>query len=222
MRLLASALLSAVVIGIAGCGDQQAAKPPEKRVSITTATAVSRDLPVTESAVGALTSILTSTLDDGHGAPVSVRLPFPDHIARRLKVGQSVTLSGFLDSSRNTTGQIREIRPALNSTTQSMEVIVSVADRRWRPAGSIRGEVVLDVRRGAVLVPEQAVVLRPAGQVVYVISGESVAARQVRTGITRDGLVEIVEGLKPGERVANDGAALLSDGAKVVVRESSS
>jgi membrane fusion protein, multidrug efflux system len=102
----------------------------------------------------------------------------------------------------------------------SREVIVAVpSNRNWRPEGSVRGEVTLGVNRNALVVPEQALVLRPAGSVVYVIDGNVAKERPVKTGIARDGMIQITAGLAAGETVAVDGAALLSDGAKVNVQE---
>lgn len=89
----------------------------------------------------------------------------------------------------------------------------------WRPSGSLRGEVTLGVRQNAVVVPEQAVVLRPAGTTVYMIENSVARERPVKTGVARDGMIEIIEGIPAGATVAVDGAALLSDGAKVGVRE---
>ena len=43
-------------------------------------------------------------------------------------------------------------------------------------------------------------------------------AHPVKTGIQREGMIEILEGIQPGWIIAVDGAALLSDGAKVSVR----
>ena len=80
--------------------------------------------------------------------------------------------------------------------------------------------VVLNVRRGTTVVPEQAVVLRPAGAVVYVPEGDKVKERTVLTGVQRDGESEILTGLKPGETVVVDGAGMLSEGAKIKVRDS--
>jgi len=70
------------------------------------------------------------------------------------------------------------------------------------------------------VVLEQAVVLRPAGTVVYVPEGDKVKERKVQTGVQRDGESEILTGLKPGETVVVDGAGMLSDGAKIKVRDS--
>ncbi len=213
-------LLVCAVIGI-GCGKKEEQKPPEKVVNITTAQVIARDLPLTESAVGSETWVSQADTYD----PTSVlarrfyiRLPFPMDIVRRLKIGEPVTLTNFEDGKK-AVGVIREIRPALSTMTQTVEVIAEVKKPGgWRPAGSIRGEVTLEIHRNMPVVPEQAIVLRPAGAVVYVISDNVAHAHTVTTGIQRDGVIEILEGVQSGWIVAVDGAALLSDGAKVKVR----
>jgi len=212
-------LLSAVIA--AGCAKKEEQKPPEKIVNITTAKVLTRDLPLSESAVGSETWVGQAQTYD----PTSdlarrfyIRLPFPIDIVRRLKIGQPVNLTNFEDN-RKAVGVIREIRPALSTLTQSVEVIVEVKNPGgWRPSGSVRGEVVLDIRRNALVVPEQAVVLRPAGSVVYVPEGEVVQERKVTTGILREGEIEVLEGVKAGEAVAVDGAGLLSHGTRINVR----
>jgi hypothetical protein len=67
------------------------------------------------------------------------------------------------------------------------------------------------------MVPEQAVVLRPAGTVVYIVENQRVRQRVVQTGLKQEGLQEIVKGLEPGEVIATDGAGFLSDGAAVTL-----
>jgi multidrug efflux pump subunit AcrA (membrane-fusion protein) len=68
-------------------------------------------------------------------------------------------------------------------------------------------------------VPAAAVVRRPAGDVVYVVSGDKVAERKVTVGIREAKRVEVLAGLEPGETVAVSGAGFLTDGALVTVRE---
>lgn len=219
IRAVFVGLLTLTALG--ACDKQEAPKPPEKITHITVAPATVRDLPITESAVGAETAIgLALDYDPTRlsGGTFYVRLPFPEHVANRLKIGQTVTLSSFSDPAKTAPGSIREIRPALDSTTLSREVIVAVSGA-WRGVGSVRGEVVLGIRKNALVVPEQAVVLRPAGGVVYVTAGDAVQERAVRQGLKRNGEIEIISGLSAGETVAVDGAAQLSDGAKVKVRD---
>lgn len=214
------ALLSFAII-TAGCGKKEEQKPPEKVANVTTAQVTARDLPLTESAVGSETWVSQADTYDPTrdlARRIYIRLPFPLDIVRRLKIGQPVTLTNFEDGKK-TIGVIREIRPALSTMTQTVEVIAEVkSPGGWRPAGSVRGEVALEIHRNMPVVPEQSIVLRPAGAVVYVISDNVAHAHPVKTGIQREGMIEILEGIQPGWIIAVDGAALLSDGAKVNVR----
>lgn len=152
------------------------------------------------------------------GERLQVRLPFPETLADRLRVGLPVRLSTPL-SAEVVNGTIQELRPAVAQGSRAIEAIVELPrPEGWRPGASVRGEVVLATRE-AVVVPEIAVVERPAGRTVYEIADGKARARVVKTGIVVDGAVEIVEGLAPATAIAVDGAGFLSDGAPVEVRE---
>jgi len=221
MSKLPILLTLAGLVLVAACGKKEADKPAEKIVNITTVVVQKKDLQVVESAVGNATSLgVAQALDPTRvrRGTFTVRLPFPEHVARQLKPGQRVKLTSFDSPDRTANATLKEIRPALDSSTQTMEVIAELpGGASWYSVGSVKGEVVTGVRRGALVVPEQAVVLRPAGSVVYALDGELVKERPVKTGVLRDGELEITTGLKSGETVAVDGASLLSDGAKVRV-----
>lgn len=221
MSKLPILLTLAGLVLVAACGKKEADKPAEKIVNITTIVVQKKDLQVVESAVGNATSLgVAQALDPTRvrRGTFTVRLPFPEHVARQLKPGQRVKLTSFDSPDRTANAILKEIRPALDSSTQTMEVIAELpGGASWYSVGSVKGEVVTGVRRGALVVPEQAVVLRPAGSVVYAVEGELVKERPVKIGVLRDGELEITTGLKSGETVAVDGASLLSDGAKVRV-----
>jgi membrane fusion protein, multidrug efflux system len=217
-----AAVLAAGLLAFLAACSREAPKAPEKISVITTATVKTRDLPMVESAVGAET-VVGAALDFDPTRDTArrffVRLPFPIHVARQIRVGQPISLTNFTDN-RTVNGRIRQIMPALNSLTQTIEIIAEVPNAgTWRPDGSIRGEIVLGIRRNALVVPEQAVVLRPAGTVIYVPDNGVARERVVKQGILRDGEIEITSGVKNGETVIVDGAGLLTDGARVKLRE---
>jgi hypothetical protein len=110
----------------------------------------------------------------------------------------------------------------VNAGNRALDAIVrfDAEGRAFRGGGSVNARVVIGVKRDALMVPEQSIVLRPAGKVVYVVNNERVTQRIVETGLRQDGLQEIVKGLAPGELIATDGAGFLSDGAAVTIAAS--
>jgi RND family efflux transporter MFP subunit len=152
---------------------------------------------------------------------LNVYLPFPETVAPRLKVGLPVEISSPVVGGDPLQARIDELKPAVVAGSRAVNVIVRLRDvQGWRPGASVDGAVTLGVRKNAVVVPEQSVVLRPAGKVVYVIEGNRASQRVVETGYKRDALIEILAGLDGDETVALDGAGFLTDGAPVNVQSS--
>lgn len=149
-----------------------------------------------------------------------VHLPFPEAAAPRLKVGMPVRIASPLAPGGSLSGVVEDIRPTVGETNRAIDVIAGIDNPGvLKAGGSVDAVVVTGQREGAVLVPEQAVVLRPAGKVVYLIAEGKATQQVVEAGAKQGGKVEIVAGLKGGETIALDGAGFLSNGAAVSVKE---
>ena len=146
-----------------------------------------------------------------------VHLPLPESIAAKIHAGIKVRLT-TPTSSNEVLSTIRELKPLISETSRAVDVIADVNDQAgWQPGASVKGEIILGEHPDAVLIPEQCLVLRPAGEVVYVIKDGIALQRVIKSGIRQDGKIEIIEGLAAGEVVAKDGAAFLTDKAKVKI-----
>lgn len=144
-------------------------------------------------------------------------LPLPENIAAKIHAGIKVRLS-TPTSNDEVLSTIRELKPLISETSRAVDVIADVNDQAgWQPGASVKGKIILGEHPNAVLLPEQCIVLRPAGEVVYVVKDGLALQRIVKTGMRQDGKVEIIEGLSAGELIAKDGAAFLTDKAKVKV-----
>ncbi len=65
--------------------------------------------------------------------------------------------------------KIAELKPQLISDSLAIDVIADIVNQpNWQAGGSVRGTVVFK-EISNLSVPEQSIILRPAGQVVYVI-----------------------------------------------------
>ena len=141
-------------------------------------------------------------------------IPFPEKLASKLKAGTPIILKS--PTSPNTiTSEIAQLKPKLMSDSRSIDVIADIENELdWQPGASVKGTIIFSTRQG-LAVPEQSVVLRPAGQVVYVVNGDKVEQRNIEMGINQNGVIEIISGLGQSEIVALDGAGYLTDQTKV-------
>lgn len=146
-------------------------------------------------------------------------LPFPEVIARDIRPGMKVNLRSVAGSEQTVESAVKEVRPVIGRSSRAVEAIVEFENPDgWRAGGTVVGEVVVEERPASVVVPEASVVLRPEGAVVYRIESGRAVEVPVKTGVAKDGWVEIREGLSGGEAVAEDGAGFLTGGVAVDVR----
>ncbi len=146
-------------------------------------------------------------------------LPYPESAAPRIRPGQPVRLSSPLAPGKVTEGVVEDVKPVLAESSRALDVLVRIKnDGSLLSGGTVNAAVVTGQKPEAVLVPEQSVVLRPAGKVVYVIHEGKAKQTVVQAGSKKDGRVEIVKGLAGGETVALDGAGFLTDGAAVSIK----
>jgi RND family efflux transporter MFP subunit len=146
-------------------------------------------------------------------------LPFPERLSGQLAAGLAVTLEQPSRPGERVTGTVTEVRPMVGTNNRAIEALVALPSQSdWPPGGTVSARVVL-LSRDGVVVPVQAVVRRPAGDVLYVVNGDKVAERKVTVGIRTSERAEILDGLRAGEQVVLSGAGFLTDGALVAVRK---
>ncbi|MFQ5486940.1 MAG: efflux RND transporter periplasmic adaptor subunit [Gammaproteobacteria bacterium] len=152
---------------------------------------------------------------------LKARLPYPETLLSKLHKGLPVRLSSPSVPEVMLETTVSEVRPSITFGSRSAQVIINLENPgSWQPGATVTGAVRVALHKGAIVVPEACVVRRPAGTVVYVIDDGKAAQRVVQTGLRRDGQVEILSGLKAGERVAVDGSGFLTNGVAVVVKGS--
>lgn len=152
-------------------------------------------------------------------ARLRAHLPYPESIAPRIRLGLPVRLSSPLAPEIKIEGIVEDIRPTISEGSRSIDVIARINNPGpLKSGGSLDAVVVTGQKPAAIVVPEQSVVLRPAGKVVYRIIDGKAVQQIVEVGSKQQGVIEILSGLQGGETVALDGAGFLSNGAAVNVK----
>ena len=139
--------------------------------------------------------------------------------ALELKKGQRIRLQVDPVPGRSFEGRITRVSPAVDvaNRTAALEAEVPNPQGFLKPGLFARGAVLTREDAGVPFVPEGAVSYFVGITKLFVIGDGKAQERSVRVGGKQDGAVEILEGVKPGERVATSGLAQLYDGAPVRV-----
>ena len=114
-------------------------------------------------------------------------------------------------------GKVRFVSPALRADQRALtvEAVVPNANAELKPGMFATARIEQSKRDPAVLVPDTAVRVVSGTGRVFVINGDRAEERIVTTGQKVNALVEVVSGLKNGERVATANVGQLVDGIKV-------
>jgi multidrug efflux pump subunit AcrA (membrane-fusion protein) len=134
-----------------------------------------------------------------------------------LQKGQPVKITIVALPDRVFTGSIQIITPALDLQSRTAEIQISIPnpDLALKPGMFGRAEIILRSNPQAVLVPIQSLLTEVDKDFVFVLKEDKVFRRPVRKGVVRDTVVEILQGVSPGEQVVTAGQASLKDGAQV-------
>lgn len=134
-----------------------------------------------------------------------------------LQKGQPVKVTVTAFPNRTFQGRIAVITPALELQSRTAEIQISIPNPGYilNPGMFGRAEILLRSNPQAVLVPIQSLINEVDKDFVFVLKENKAFRRQVRKGAVRDTVVEILQGVTPGEQVLTAGQASLKDGAQV-------
>ena len=148
--------------------------------------------------------------------PIKLEFDVPEKFMRDIQAGQEVSFSivGFNEPFQ---ARIYATAPEISRTTRSFKVRARCPNTKGvlKPGNFAKVEVVTGVNTEATLVPTDAVIPVIDGQQLYVINNGLAEARSVVTGERRGIMMEIVEGVQPGDTVIVSGLLSISDGAPV-------
>jgi membrane fusion protein (multidrug efflux system) len=150
--------------------------------------------------------------------PIEVEFSVSERDSARVAAGQTVQVRVAPFPEESFQGEVTVISPTLDPRTRTLRVKAQIAnaDGRLRPGLFARADLGVARREGALLVPEEAVLQRADGEVVFVVTPEDTARRVlVKTGLQREGKIEIVQGVGARDQVVVRGHSVLVDGSPV-------
>lgn len=165
--------------------------------------------------------------------PVYVSFSVPESslaaIRQHARPGEKLKVTAAASSSSGSpgtapaaqTGELTFLDNAVDMTTGTIVLKATFPNENevlW-PGEYVDVLLTLATESGAVVVPTQAVQTGQSGQYVYVVRNDlTVESRPVKVSRTH-GMLAVVTGVEPGERVVTDGQLRLAPGSKVEIKQ---
>jgi multidrug efflux pump subunit AcrA (membrane-fusion protein) len=154
--------------------------------------------------------------------PLRVRLKVPERMAAWIAVGQPVSVQVEAYPGRAFQGKVSRINPSVDaqSRTFDVEALLDNPEGTLKPGFFARARIASSHVDRALLVPNDALRYVYGVYKLYAVERGTMKERDVKLGAREGDEVEVVEGLKEGERVAVPAAgAEPRDGAPVAPPE---
>lgn len=169
-----------------------------------------------------------NVVEDGIAAPnvpigtiirqdnISATFQVNSYQVSKLQAGQTATIS-FEGLSDPYESAIETVSPTVNQQTNMFSVIIPVSNTEQFIKGGMRATayVAVDNLDAQIVVPNDAILYEEATPYVYLIEDGKALRRDVTTGFRDGEMIQIVEGLTKGQKVAVEGKERLKDGIDI-------
>jgi multidrug efflux pump subunit AcrA (membrane-fusion protein) len=151
--------------------------------------------------------------------PLKVTAEVPEKMAPWVSDGRAVELHVDAYRDRAFSGKVTRISPVVNTATRAFpfEAVVPNQDAVLKPGTFARVHVESGKVDDVLTLPYGALQYRYGVNRVFVVNGDRLAMRELQVGERLGDRIEIMSGVKEGERVAITDVDTLADGAMVAV-----
>jgi len=129
-----------------------------------------------------------------------------------VKVGQKTKFSVIAYSNESFHGKVVRIANEVEKESRTLEARIEVdnGDGRLKPGMFTDVEITTDVLQNVLIIPDAALQTDEDRQIIFVaLDGNKYQKRAVTLGLEEEGRVQVLEGVKQGEKVVTDGSFIL-------------
>jgi RND family efflux transporter MFP subunit len=129
-----------------------------------------------------------------------------------IKVGQEATFTVLAYPEESFRGKIVLVGNRVETDSRTLEIRIAVAntDGRLKPGMFADVEIATTALPNVLVIPDEALQKMDDDQVVFVAASDTrFEKRVIKTGLEQHGHVQVVDGLKEGDRIVTTGSFIL-------------
>jgi len=152
---------------------------------------------------------------------LNLTVTVPSSASSTVKVGQTLEFSVDSLADKTFSGRVMYVNPELSAADRSLKVIAEVQNVPETLKGGLfaKGRIITGTRSGVLQVPRSALAtfdMAARKGLLFVAENDVARRREIVSGVVNGDQVEVLSGLKPGERYVVRGGFNLKDGDRIM------
>lgn len=147
---------------------------------------------------------------------IEIEFSLPETLFAEIRAGMPIAATGAAFRDRVFSGEVSAIDSRIDQVGRSFKVRATIPNPEGElPAGMFMALSLTLSATESLVAPEEAIVAQAADTYVFVVKDDVATRRAVVTGLRKDGVIAILSGLEPGEKVVTRGLQSVRDGGAV-------
>jgi RND family efflux transporter MFP subunit len=144
---------------------------------------------------------------------------FPAKELDRVQTGQKLRVTHYSMTADTLWGTVTQVAPALDPQTRSFKALITIenGEHKLRPGMYVKAETIVAQKDSVIVIPKEIILAKRQGKTVYVVDKGAAFERIISTGLENAAQVEVIEGLKVGERLVIKGFETLRNRSKIKI-----
>jgi membrane fusion protein, multidrug efflux system len=152
-------------------------------------------------------------------SPVKIDFSVPGRYSSMVKEGDIISFTAE-GNPQVYEAKIYAVDPSIDPTTRTMRVRALYANSKEEvmPGSFVRINITLKEMEEAILLPTESIVPEIDGHKVFLVKGGKAVPQMVHIGQRSDRLIQIIEGIAPGDTVVQSGILQVRPGSNLRIR----
>ncbi len=144
---------------------------------------------------------------------------YPAKELNRIQIGQPLRVTHYSLTNDTLWGEVTQVAPALNPDTRSFKTAIHVDNDKHllRPGMFVKVETIVARKDSVVVIPRDIILSKRQGKTVFIVDKGAAFERVISSGLENADQVEVLEGLKEGDRLVIKGFESLRNRSKVKI-----
>ncbi len=152
-------------------------------------------------------------------SPVKIDFNIPGRYSNSVKVGDKITFTSE-GSAEKHEANIYAIQPNIDPATRTLQIraLYDNKGQEIKPGAFVKVELGLQDVSEAILIPTESIIPEATGHKVFLVKGGKAQPQMVKIGQRSETLIQIIEGIEPGDTIISSGILQARPGSDLSIR----